>query len=234
MIHMSTSIPSDVSVGRPATEVRSPLHRFFGVVACGQSYRNLAYLLLGLVLGTLWFSVLVTVITTSVSLIVLALVGIPMLWATWYVIRAFANVERGVANALLDQHIAMAPMAAGQRGNVWVRLKAMSRERDRWRELAFLLLRFPAGIATFTAAVTLLTVPVVVAYAPFHARYVAEVEPFGDWFWSSELEDFAADSAWSWLLVPLGVIALFAAFHVLNALAKACGHWASSWLDAEH
>jgi hypothetical protein len=231
---MNTSTPSNAVLGKhTTTSLHSPLVRFFAVVARPQSYRNIAYLLLGLALGTLWFSVLVTAVATSASLVVVALLGIPMLWATWYVVRAFANVERGIANVLLDREIPMAPMASGGRGNVWVRLKAMSRERPRWRELAFLLLRFPVGVATFTAAVTLLTVPVSVAYAPFHARYVDDVEPFGDWFWSNELEDFASGSPWSWLLVPLGVIALFGAFHALNALARACGHWVTAWLDAE-
>jgi hypothetical protein len=227
---MNTSTPSTAALGKSASHVRSPLHRFLGVVARQQSYRNIAYLLLGFVLGTLWFSVLVTALSVSVSMLVVALLGIPMLWATWYVIRAFANVERKVAGVLLEQRITTAPMASGHGGNVWVRLKAMSRERDRWRELAFLLLRFPAGVATFTATVTLLAAPLIVAYAPVHARYVDEVEPFGDWFWSTELEDFASSSPWSWLLVPLGVVALFGAFHALNAVAKACGHWASSWL----
>jgi hypothetical protein len=222
---------STATLTKPTANARSPLHRFFAVAARAQSYRNIAYLLLGLVLGTLWFSVLITVVATSASLIVVALLGIPMLYATWYVIRAFANVERYVADALLRQTIPMAPMASGNRGNVWLRLKAMSREPARWRELWFLLLRFPVGIATFTAAVTLLATPLMIVYAPFHARYVEEIEPFGNWFGSSELEDLAGGSAWSWLLVPLGVIALFGAFHALNALAKACGRWASSWLS---
>jgi hypothetical protein len=206
----------------------SSLRRFFGVVARTQSYRNIAYLLLGLPLGTLWFSVLVAVASVSVSMLVVALVGIPMLIAMWYGVRAFANVERGVANALLDEHVDQAPMAAGVSGNLWVRLRDMSRDRDRWRELGYLMLRFPAGVATFTLAVTALTMPVIVAYTPIYARVVDE--SFGDWFWSSELENFATDNPWSWTLVPAGLALLFVAFHALNALARACGRWATAWL----
>jgi hypothetical protein len=66
----------------------SPRRRFFGVVAQPQSYRNLAYLLLGLPLGTLWFSVLVTLASVSVSMLVVALLGIPLLIGTWYAVRA--------------------------------------------------------------------------------------------------------------------------------------------------
>src|SRR3546814_15678788 len=76
----------------------------------------------------------------------------------------------GCSSDLIDQ----APMAAGVRGNLWVRFKGMSRDRARWREFCYLMLRFPAGIATFTLAVTALTAPVIVAYAPVSARFVDE------------------------------------------------------------
>ena len=211
-----------------AADQRSPLRRFFGVVARPQSYRNVVYLLLGLPLGTLWFSVLVTLASVSVSMLVVALLGIPLLLGTWYAVRAFANVERAVASALLEQHVDQASMAAGVSGNLWVRLRDMSRDRARWRELGYLTLRFPAGVATFTLAVTALTAPVAVAYAPIYARFVDD--SFGDWFWSSELQDFASDSPWSWSLIPLGLALLFAAFHALNALARACGSWTAAWL----
>ena len=213
------------------TEGPSPARRFFGVVARPQSYRNIAYLLFGLPLGTLWFSALVTLASVSVSMLVVALLGIPLLIGTWYVVRAFANVERGVANALLEQHVDHAPMAAGVSGNLWVRLREMSRDRARWRELGYLTLRFPAGIATFTAATVALSAPLWVAWAPFHTRLVDD-HSFGDWAGSSRLEDLTT-SPWSWTLVPLGIALLFPAYHALNALARACGRWTTAWLGGD-
>jgi hypothetical protein len=103
----------------------------------------------------------------------------------------------------------------------------MSGERDRRRELGFLLLRFPVGIATFTGAVTAMATPVLVAYAPFVARY--DDEPFGDWALSSRMENVAT-SSWAWLLVPLGIALLIPAFHALNALARGCGRWTAAAL----
>ncbi len=212
-------------------EISSPLRRFFGVVARPQSYRNIAYLLLGLPLGTLWFSALVTVASVSVSMLVVALLGIPLLIGMWYAVRAFANIERAVASTLLGEHVDKAPMAAGVRGNLWVRFKAMGRDPARWREFGYLLLRFPAGIATFTLAVTALTTPVFVAYAPIDARYVDESDAaFGDWFWSTELHDFAHGNPLSWGLIPAGLALLFAAFHALNAVARGCWRWTAAWL----
>ena len=226
----TSSLPawSDSPATAQAPDRSSPARRFFGVVARPQSYRNITYLLLGLPLGTLWFSVLVTVASVSVSMLIVALLGIPMLIGMWYAVRAFANVERGVANLLLGEHTAQAPMAAGVTGNLWVRLREMSRDRARWRELGYLMLRFPAGITTFTAATTALSASLWVVWAPFHVRLVDD-EPFGNWAGSSRLEDLTT-SPWSWTLVPLGMALLFVAFHAMNALARACGRWTHAWL----
>jgi hypothetical protein len=119
-------------------------------------------------------------------------------------------------------------MAAGVTGNLWVRLREMSRDRARWRELAYLVLRFPAGIATFTAATTALSTALWVVWAPFHVRIVDD-QSFGDWAGASRLEDLTT-SPWSWTLVPLGIVLLFVAFHALNGLARGCGRWTAAWL----
>jgi hypothetical protein len=203
------------------------LRRFVDPIASPQSYRNIAYLLLALPLGTFWFAVLVAVFTTAASLLVVALLGVPLLLATWYAVRVFANVERGVAAVLLATDVPMAPIASGQRGNLWVRLKAMGADRARWRELGYLLARFPVGVATFVLTVTAISAPLLIAYTPIYSRYVDD--SFGEWFWSTELARFAA-SAWSWALVPLGLLGLIGAFHLLNAVARACGTWTTSSL----
>lgn len=225
----TTVSPSTTPLDTPSTNRTSPVRRFFGVVCRPRSYRSISYLLLGLPLGTIWFAVLVSGLSVAVSMLIVALLGIPMLLAIWYVTRWFANLERSTANVLLGQHLAPAPMAAPDHGNLWARLRTMTSERDRWHELGYLLLRFPVGIATFTAAVTALSTPVLVAYAPFVARY-GDDHPFGDWSQSSRIEDVASSSPWSWFLVPLGFVMLFASFHLMNLLARACGRWTAGWL----
>ena len=220
----STSLP-DTRTGRS-----SALRRFFGVVAEPDSYRNIAFLLIGLPLGTIWFAVLVAGVSVALSMVVVALLGIPMLLGFWYVTRSFANVERSVANALLGQRLPHSSMNSPQRGNLWVRLCSMTRDRDRWRELGYLMLRFPVGVATFTTAVTAIATPLMVAYAPIVARH--DEQPFGDWALSSRMEEVASNSPWSWLLVPLGLAMLIASFHLMNAVARICGRRARAWLTA--
>jgi Putative sensor len=223
-----------ISTSRGAKPLHtSPIHRVVGVVTRPQSYRNIAYLLLGLPLGTAWFTVLVSGLSVAAGMVAVALIGIPMLLGMWYVVRWSANVERRTANQLLGHRLAVAPMRSPQGGNVWTRLRSMTSDRDRWRELGYLMLRFPIGVATFTAAITALTTPFLVAYAPFAARYGSD-HPFGHWSQSSRMEDIASSSPWSWALVPFGAVLLIASFHLLNAIAKACGRWTTESIGLEN
>ena len=206
----------------------STARRVFGVVAQPQSYLNLTYLLLGLPLGTVWFAVLIAGVSVGFSMLIVALLGIPILLGLWYVIRSFANIERRLASTFLGQRLASAPLSPPVTGKLWARLRSMSEDRDRWRELGYLMLRFPVGIATFTVAVTLTTTSVAVVYAPFYARYVSH--SFGNWSMATRLDRIASGSPWSWLLVPAGAMALIASFNIVNVMARASGRWAAAWL----
>jgi uncharacterized RDD family membrane protein YckC len=68
------------------------------------TWRELAYLLLGLVMSVVTFVVLVTLLSLGVSLLVV-LVGLPILLATVYVNRWFADAERRRAGFLLGERI---------------------------------------------------------------------------------------------------------------------------------
>lgn len=104
----------------------SAVRRFVPVVAEPDTYRNLAYLVLGLPLGTIWFTSLVTGVSVGVSLLVIALVGIPVLVGVWLLSRVFANVERSVPSGLLHQRLPHASMSVPGPGNLWVRLRTMT------------------------------------------------------------------------------------------------------------
>src|ERR1700761_62869 len=65
------------------------------------TYRRLAYLLLGLPLGTIWFTCLVTLWSLCFGLIVTPLV-IPAVIALAYATRGFTTIETELARGLLD------------------------------------------------------------------------------------------------------------------------------------
>jgi hypothetical protein len=232
----TTLVPTPTSPDFTHSQGRAS--RFVRVVADPQSYRNITYLLIGLPLGTAWFSLLVSGVAIGASMLVVALLGIPILLGMWYVVRAAANVERVVANGLLGTSIPLAAWGApsdrsgshtNRSRNPWQRLRRLSADPQRWREAAFLLLRLPAGIATSTAAVTALVTPIAIAYAPFAARFEDD-QPFGDWAFGDRFETIF-NSSWAWGFVPAGILLLVAAVHMTNAMAGACGRWATRALD---
>ena len=163
--------------------------RFFGVVVQPQTYRNLAYALLGLPLGATWCTALATGAVIGTSMLTIALVGIPILLGMCHVAHWFACAERTIANHLLGTNLLPNPMAPPS-GNLWQRLRTMTTDHQRRRELGFLLARLPIGIATFALVSTLVIASSAIAYAPIHARI--SDEPFGNWSMSARFQDIAS------------------------------------------
>lgn len=196
----------------------SPATGFFGVIAQSASYRNILYLLLGLPLGTLYFTVIVTGVSLAISLMVLALIGIPITIGLWYVNRAFLRIERGLATGLLGEQIDEVEPVPAWPGGLWWHFKACIADAYGWKGMLYLLLRFPVGVFTFTLAVTLVSTSLGLTFAP-------------TWMWTSDnINLFGLTTVdpypWSFALVPVGIILTFVSLHVMNALARACGRWA--------
>jgi len=135
-----------------------------------RTYRVLAYLLLGLPLGILDFTIVVTGISLGLGLII-TLVGIPVLVATLIVVRSLATMERELAVSLLDAPMPRRVAGHGREGgSFWAQLRDLIFARRTWEETGFLLLRLPLGILDFTVAVTIvalalcgIAMPIVVA-----------------------------------------------------------------------
>ncbi len=85
---------------------------FFGVVADPQSYLNIVYLLLGLPLGTAYFVILVTGISTGFGLVVVW-VGVPILLLVFVISWALCQFERILTIGLLKEDIP--PVTRGDR-----------------------------------------------------------------------------------------------------------------------
>jgi len=112
-----------------------------------------AFLLVGLPLAILSFTIVVTGLSLTASLLI-TLIGIPVLLGTLWLVRGVAAVERRRLG-----WVTRAPMAdpgyrrrdreAGLRG--WLNLL---RDRQPWLDLAYGLLLFPVALATFIIAVT--------------------------------------------------------------------------------
>ncbi|MDJ0768234.1 MAG: sensor domain-containing protein [Ilumatobacter sp.] len=189
---------------------------FFGVIAEPASYGSILYLLLGLPLGTLYFSVIVTGVSLGIGLMPLALIGIPIIIGQWYVNRAFMHIERGLAAGLLQLDIDKVPPVPAWPGGLWRHFKAVMADKVGWRGMLYLLLRFPVGVFTFSLAVTLVSTSLGMTFAPTYMWTSNDIEWFG---W--DVDPFP----WSFALVPIGIVLTFVSLHLMNALARACGRW---------
>src|SRR5215213_5686875 len=132
------------------------LARFAGVARDPQSYRNLLYLVLALPLGTAYVVILVAGLSAGAGLAVIV-VGIALLLATLFALRAMAAVERMLARRLL--RIAIHPPIEGGLHFTW-------RDPVTWKSLVFLLGKLPMGIVAYVAIVALGFTSLVLACAP--------------------------------------------------------------------
>jgi signal transduction histidine kinase len=126
--------------------------------------------LAGLFTGLVAFVLLVVGLSTGVSLVVLALAGLPILGVTTRLAEWFAHAERARFGLLLGVRIPAWPAAdsAGRAGYRWgiVPRWRMFTERATWGELGYALLRCPISWVAVTisflvwsAALVTLTLP---------------------------------------------------------------------------
>ena len=181
-----------------------------------RSYAALTHHLLGLPLGILYFTWLVTGVATGLGLAI-TLIGIPVLTLVFATIRPLLAGERALSNALLGTAIEPAPLSPAGEG--WLgRAKAYWTDSATWRGMAYLMARFPVGTLTFTVAVTTHATALYLIAAPI----VAPFDPLelGIWEPDTVLEGLA--------LVPLGATVLLASAWISEAMAamsRALAQW---------
>lgn len=192
---------------RPPSFAQTVLEPFFA----RRTYLGLVYALVGLPLGTFYFCFIMTGLSLGLGLLV-TLVGIPVLVLTLAGCRGLAQLERTLAVTLLGASMPRAQSERAQ-GLLWHRLAAQLRSGSTWRELAYLLIRFPTGIASFSIAVTLVSFPVSLLVDPFLVAFgVPGVVQFGDWH---------VHAVWqALLLVPPGTALLLVAPAIISGQAR--------------
>lgn len=115
------------------------------------------FMLLSFVLGVFWFVLLVALIAGGVSMAV-TLIGIPLLIAAMFIWVAAARLERRRVGALLGVEIAdpYKPLPEG----FLAKLKTMATDWAVWRDLIYLAVLFPIGIAEFVLVTIAVSLPV--------------------------------------------------------------------------
>jgi len=121
-----------------------------------QSYKNIGYLLLSFFLGLGYFVILVSGITLGITTLMIW-IGVPLLFGLLVLCWQFAAFERALAMRWLNVKIAPLSLGSPPAGGWWQRFQERLSNRMTWKALAFLLLKFPLGLCSFTLAMTLLS-----------------------------------------------------------------------------
>lgn len=188
---------------------------------------SVLYLLMNLPLGIASFVLLVTLVSVGFGTAVIW-VGVPVLAFALLLARGLAKVERARIYSLVDRLIPLPylplPVGAGQRA----RWKTRLRDVSTWRDVVYLVLLFPLGVAEFCLVVSfwatslgLVGLPIYFRYLPEHAYYF----PAFDVRWIT-VDSTLAALPWA----AVGVFFVAVSVALTRALARAHARFAASLL----
>ncbi len=137
-----------------------------------RTWYYLVHGLTGVLFGAITFSVVITLLVTSVGLLITFPLALPVMYALFASSRGLGAMERSRAAALLDVHIGFPhpPLT----GRSWFsRLFERVRTASRWKEIAYHLLLLPIGAleiavlcAVWCGAAALTAMPLYVSALP--------------------------------------------------------------------
>jgi signal transduction histidine kinase len=154
-----------------ASETVAPLWR-------RRTWAAALYLGLSLPLGIVAFVLLVVGFAVGIGLSVVW-IGVPILLGLLASSRAFAGLDRRLANSLLGTAIPAPAAQRSREGTLLKQVTTLVRSRTTWRALAWLFLRFPLSLITFCLPVILAGAGAGLAAAPFTNAFRNSDQVFG-------------------------------------------------------
>jgi signal transduction histidine kinase len=130
----------------------------------GRLGKDALYLLTGLPMGILAFTLAVTGWSTGLGLLI-TLLGFPVLLVTALALRGLAHVERARARLVLDEPLVARYDEPAKPGLIG-RIRSVFTDVQNWRDLAWALLLLPIGIAGFTIATAAIGAVLGLVFAP--------------------------------------------------------------------
>ena len=188
-----------------------------------QRARRTTYLILALPLGIASFTWFTVVLSLGLSLGPVV-IGVPILVGALYSIRPNARLERALVRSLLGAHDVDATYRRPTRPGRWPAVQARLADPQTWKDLGYVLMQLPFGIAGFTIAVVAVTVPLALLFAPA-------------WYWAIpggiEVGLFSADTLGeAALLTAAGIPAAVLGVLLLDGTARAYTAWARLMLTS--
>ena len=174
--------------------------QIFGVFYDPRVWKSLLYMIISLATGIFYFTVVVTMLSTSFGTSIL-IVGLPLLLLTLGFVRGMALFEGRLVEFLLGTRMPRRPRADFPRP-FFQRLWFWLRDGRTWASMVYLVLMLPIGIVYFTFAVTGLALGIGLIALPF-------VQLIAGHTWI----DYGINGSHEWLLpgwgMPFVVIAGF-------------------------
>lgn len=194
------------------------LSKFFSVIAESQTYLNYLYLFLAFPLGLVYFIFLVTGISVGIATLILwvGLLVLLIVIAGWWLLVGF---ERAMAISML--HVDIPPMSTPKTEKAQTSLEKLGAFLSNpvtWKGLAFLLIKFPLGIISFSVLVAFTVVTVVLVTSPFTYHFVQPEF----WIWGGTV--WRIDTLGEAIVgMFFGIIMIFISLHIFNGLAWVSG-----------
>lgn len=188
----------------------SVIDRVFGVILEKQTYKNIAYLLLSLPLGLLYFLIIVPGLSISLPLL-FVVVGFPWLLAILLVSDQLLNFERFLLRSVLGHRVVVERPRLNPERRIFARLGERLAQGYTWRGLLYLLLRLGMGVISFALVVTLVPVSLLLVTLPLTYQWIpVKIH--------SDLMVTNIDQAM--LGCSLGAVLVLASAHVFNAWTR--------------
>jgi len=207
----------------PPPDRRSPVAKFFGVLANPSAYAALFYMLLSLATGIFYFTWTVTGLSLSLGLCVL-IIGVP--FAVFFIstVRALSLVEGRLIESMLGVRMPRRPLYADRGKPISSRIKAMFVDPRTWSTLLYMVLKLPLGIIYFTFAVIGLSLSLGLAVSPItNAVFGIGIVNANDFVLAPPL--------WALpLTLPLGVALLCLTLHMARGIGQMQGQLAKHFL----
>lgn len=209
----------------------------FNALGRKQTWLNVVYLFLSFPLGIFYFVFLVTMLSVGLSTIIIW-VGLPILFLTYLAIRGMAALEREMARHILHVEIPVERNPHTQmKFSWWQWVKDGLSSSTTWKSLAYLFIKFPLGIFSFSVAVTLLAASFALTLEPvaylINANILAIVNAHGhqaqSWLPFFVYTNGTFDMGMfmrSFLGVPTGILLTLGSLYFLNGLAWLSGQLA--------
>ena len=163
-VPMPSIAPTTASAPAARRRGRGP----FGAYTEARTWLRVMHLAVGLVLGSLFFSLTLAFTVTSIALIPVFFVAVPFFTFTFAMTRTFGAIERARLRAFLGIEITSPHERTS--GSWWARWQQRLRASATWREIGYLLLSFLLTTIGFAVVFALSAGCLAVLPLPLYAR----------------------------------------------------------------